>query len=200
MFPDEPVQVLRNMVVNKVELTKSLFYKYCQIYKVDSKVLSDELINAGITAYVDETEKSPGFKFAEAEVNGIPVRIEVGARDLENNQITFARRDTGDKIPVSLDGLNIVNYTKELLEIIQKDMYDRAVERRDKLTFEAHNLEEKGRNSFKEEVTLQESIDIINTAQRSLSRFNYYNTENIEIAQNSITKIFEILEKQVERP
>ncbi len=64
---------------------------------------------------------------------------------------------------------------------------------------EAHNLEEKGRNSFKEEVTLQESIDIINTAQRILSRFNYYNTENIEIAQNSITKIFEILEKQVER-
>ena len=114
----------------------------------DEKVLElarkykDELINAGITAYVDETEKSPGFKFAEAEVNGIPVRIEVGARDLENNQITFARRDTGDKIPVSLDGLNIVNYTKELLEIIQKDMYDRAVERRDKLTFEAHNLEE----------------------------------------------------------
>ena len=114
----------------------------------DEKVLElarkykDELINAGITAYVDKTEKSPGFKFAEAEVNGIPVRIEVGARDLENNQITFARRDTGDKIPVSLDGLNIVNYTKELLEIIQKDMYDRAVERRDKLTFEAHNLEE----------------------------------------------------------
>ena len=114
----------------------------------DEKVLElarkykDELINAGITAYVDETEKSPGFKFAEAEVNGIPVRIEVGARDLENNQITFARRDTGDKISVSLDGLNIVNYTKELLEIIQKDMYDRAVERRDKLTFEAHNLEE----------------------------------------------------------
>lgn len=47
LFPDEPVQVLRNMVVNKVELTKSLFYKYCQIYKVDSKVLSEELINAG---------------------------------------------------------------------------------------------------------------------------------------------------------
>ena len=48
--------------------------------------------------YVDKTDKSPGFKFAEAEVNGIPVRIEVGARDLENNQITFARRDTSEKI------------------------------------------------------------------------------------------------------
>lgn len=64
---------------------------------------------------------------------------------------------------------------------------------------EAHNLEEKGRNSFKEDVTLQDCREIINTAQIVLSRFNYYNIENIEIAQNSITKIFEILEKQVER-
>lgn len=64
---------------------------------------------------------------------------------------------------------------------------------------EAHNLEEKGRNSFKEDVSLQECREIINTAQVVLSRFNYYNIENIEIAQNSISKIFEILGKQVER-
>ena len=47
-----------------------------------------------ITCYIDNSEKSPGFKFAEAEVNGIPIRIEIGKRDLENNNVTFVRRDT----------------------------------------------------------------------------------------------------------
>ena len=113
----------------------------------DEKVMSlankykEELLKNNITAYVDDSEKSPGFKFAEAEVNGIPVRIEIGARDLENNQITFARRDTFEKITKSLN-TDVVKYTKELLETIQKDMYNRALERREKLTFEAHNLKE----------------------------------------------------------
>lgn len=102
-----------------------------------------ELLNkAGITTYIDDTEKSPGFKFAEAEVNGIPIRIEIGERDLENKQITFARRDTREKIQVSLDGLDIVRYVSELLETIQHDMYERAKARRDELTFEAHNLKD----------------------------------------------------------
>lgn len=100
------------------------------------------LNEAGIIAYVDNSEKSPGFKFAEAEVNGIPVRIEVGARDLDNNQITFARRDTSEKISVSLDNLDIVEFTKELLETIQHDMYENAKKRRDDLTFTAKNLSE----------------------------------------------------------
>ena len=99
----------------------------------------EELNKNNITCYVDNTEKSPGFKFAEAEVNGIPVRIEVGKRDLENNTITVARRDTREKYQIAKD-TNIVEYISNLLEVIQKDMYNRAVERRDKLTFEAHNL------------------------------------------------------------
>lgn len=102
----------------------------------------NELLKNDITAYVDNSEKSPGFKFAEAEVNGIPVRIEVGARDLAENKITFARRDTGEKMSVSLDNLDIVKYTKDLLDTIQHDMYERAKERRDNLTFEAHNMED----------------------------------------------------------
>ncbi len=100
-----------------------------------------ELLENNITAYVDDSEKSPGFKFAEAEVNGIPVRIEIGSRDIENNQITFARRDTFEKTTKPLD-TDVVKYTKELLETIQKDMFNRALERREKLTFEAHNLKE----------------------------------------------------------
>lgn len=101
----------------------------------------DELLKNNITCYIDDSKKSPGFKFAEAEVNGIPVRIEIGIRDLGNNTITVARRDTREKITVSKD-VNIVEYISDLLEIIQKDMYQRARVRRDKLTFEAHSLEE----------------------------------------------------------
>ena len=102
---------------------------------------NEELNKHNITTYIDNSDKSPGFKFAEAEVNGIPVRIEIGARDLENNCITFTRRDTREKINESLD-INIVSYTKSLLETIQNDMYDRAIKRRDELTFEAHNMRE----------------------------------------------------------
>ena len=100
-----------------------------------------ELVENGITAYVDKTDKSAGFKFAEAEVNGIPVRIEVGERDLKEGKIVFARRDTREKMTEDLD-INIVEYTKTLLDIIQHDMYERAKERRDSLTFEAHNMDE----------------------------------------------------------
>lgn len=113
----------------------------------DEEVLSltskykDELLKNDITAYIDDSKKSPGFKFAEAEVNGIPVRIELGKRDLDNGIITVARRDTREKITTTKD-VEIVSYIKDLLETIQNDMYNRAKTRRDNLTFEAHNLEE----------------------------------------------------------
>ena len=102
---------------------------------------NEKLNSNNVISYIDNTEKSPGFKFAEAEVNGIPVRIEIGPRDLENGNITLARRDTRERITVSRD-VDIVSTVKELLETIQNDMYKRAVERRDKLTFTAKNLEE----------------------------------------------------------
>lgn len=113
----------------------------------DEEVLSlaskykDELLKNDITAYIDDSKKSPGFKFAEAEVNGIPVRIELGKRDLDNGIITVARRDTREKLTITKD-VEIVSYIKSLLETIQNDMYNRAKTRRDNLTFEAHNLEE----------------------------------------------------------
>ena len=106
-----------------------------------SEKINKELNSNDVVTYIDKTDKSPGFKFAEAEVNGIPVRIEIGPRDLENNKITFARRDTSEKYTEDID-IDIVKYVKELLETIQKDMYDKAVERRDKLIFTAKNLEE----------------------------------------------------------
>lgn len=116
--------------IGKSEEVDSLCNKY-----------KEELTKNDIACYVDDSERTPGFKFADAEVNGIPVRIEVGTRDLEKGTITFARRDTREKIEVNID-TDIVNYTKELLETIQHDMYERAKERRDKLTFTAKTYEE----------------------------------------------------------
>ena len=97
--------------------------------------------NKNILVTVDNSEKSPGFKFAEAEVNGIPVRIEIGERDLAENKITFARRDTREKMTETLD-VNVVEYTKKLLDIIQENLYNNALKRREELTYKTDDLEE----------------------------------------------------------
>ena len=101
----------------------------------------ERLKKEGISAYIDDSEKSPGYKFAEAEVNGIPVRIEIGARDLENNLVTLVRRDTREKREV-FTNTDIIHDVKVLLEDIQRDMYDRALRRRDEMTYTATNMEE----------------------------------------------------------
>ena len=106
----------------------------CNSYK-------ERLNRENISCYVDDSEKSPGFKFAEAEVNGIPVRIEVGRRDLENGVITLARRDTNEKITVGKD-TDIVTSIKGLMDEIQANLYNKALERRDAMTYEAKSLEE----------------------------------------------------------
>ena len=106
-----------------------------------SNKLNKELNDNNIVTYIDTTDRTPGYKFAEAEVNGIPVRIEIGPRDLDNNKITFARRDTSEKVTIDLDQ-DLVEFTKNLLEKIQKNLYDKAVERRDALTFTATNMDE----------------------------------------------------------
>lgn len=101
----------------------------------------DKLKKEGIEAYIDNSDKSPGYKFAEAEVQGIPVRIEIGKRDLENNMITLVRRDTREKVQV-FTNTDIISDVKNLLEDIQRDMYDRALRRREEMTYTATDLEE----------------------------------------------------------
>ena len=100
-----------------------------------------ELKNNNILVTVDNSDKSPGFKFAEAEVNGIPVRIEIGARDLENNVITLVRRDTKEKITISKD-CDIVKEVQNLMSDIQNNLYQKALERRNGQTYECHDLKE----------------------------------------------------------
>ncbi len=113
----------------------------------DEKVmnLSDgicqKLNSNGVVAFVDKTERSPGFKFAEHEVCGIPVRVEVGMRDLEQGLITLARRDTRAKVTISTNS-DIVSEIKALLTEIQNNLYNTALERRNKLTFKAKTLDE----------------------------------------------------------
>lgn len=101
----------------------------------------DKLKEEGIEAYIDNSDKSPGYKFAEAEVNGIPVRIEIGKRDLEKNIVTLVRRDTREKMEV-FTNTDIISDVKELLEDIQRDMYDRALRRREEMTYTATDIED----------------------------------------------------------
>ena len=89
---------------------------------------------------VDDSDKSPGWKFSEQEMRGIPVRIEMGPRDIEVNQAIIVRRDTSEKITVSIDELN--DKVGEILETMQKEMLERARVHRDNHTFVATNYEE----------------------------------------------------------
>lgn len=112
------------------------------IGEVDETLLEieKELKERNITYNVDRTTKSPGFKFAEAEVKGYPIRLEVGKRDLENNIVTLVRRDTLEKIQVSTE--EVVDKIESLLEDIQTNLFNRAKERRDSLIFTADNYDE----------------------------------------------------------
>ena len=103
---------------------------------------------AGITCEVDDSEKSPGFRFAEAEMRGIPVRIEFGPKDLENDLCVLVRRDTLEKIHVTLD--SVVEEVIKLLLEIQNSMYIRAKIRRDEMTKSVLTLEEMKALALKE--------------------------------------------------
>lgn len=114
---------------------------------VDEQVMAlayqfEKTLNAaGIVTFVDDSEKSPGFKFAEHEVNGIPVRIEIGPRDLKENKFVVARRDTRTRQTLEL-GCDLVATIKQLMEDIQTSLFEKALKRRNELTYRTDNLEE----------------------------------------------------------
>ena len=88
---------------------------------------------------VDDTDKSPGWKFSESEMRGIPIRVEIGPRDIAENQAVLVRRDTHEKITVSLDELGAK--VEQLLSDIQNDMFERARLHRDDHTYEAVDMD-----------------------------------------------------------
>lgn len=103
--------------------------------------LYDELKKAGVRVIIDDdADNSPGWKFNEYEMKGVPLRIELGPRDIQNNQCMIARRDTLDKSPQSLD--NIVDTIKNTLDDIQENLFKLAVERRSENTFDFTTYEE----------------------------------------------------------
>lgn len=98
------------------------------------------LLEKSFQVKVDDSDKSPGWKFSEQEMRGIPVRIELGPKDIEANQCVMVRRDNREKIVVSLD--EIQSKLAEVLETMQQDMFERAKKHRDEHTYEAKSYEE----------------------------------------------------------
>ena len=94
----------------------------------------------GVRVKVDDTDKSPGFKFAEQEMRGIPVRIECGPKDIESGQAVICRRDTREKYIVKFEEL--AAKVQEVLDTMQKEMLERARAHRDAHTYVATNYEE----------------------------------------------------------
>lgn len=107
--------------------------------------LFTELKKQGVRIKLDDRDQySPGYKFNDWEMRGIPVRIEMGPRDIENNKCVLVRRDTAEKIEVSID--EIKTKLPELFEEIQKNMYNMVKENTEKRTTVATNLEEFEKN------------------------------------------------------
>ncbi|MBP5597615.1 MAG: proline--tRNA ligase [Pseudobutyrivibrio sp.] len=99
-----------------------------------------ERLGKTMRAKLDDSDKSPGWKFNEAEMRGIPVRVELGPKDIEAGKCVLVRRDTREKIECSLD--EVETKVAELLETIQHDMFERAKAHRDSHIFDAHNYDE----------------------------------------------------------
>ena len=89
-----------------------------------AKEIYEKLKLSGIRIDIDLSDKTPGYKFSECEMKGIPLRLEIGPKDIEKGVCVLVRRDNGEKIETKLDGIE--NSVKELLETIQKDMFNDA--------------------------------------------------------------------------
>ena len=103
--------------------------------------LKQLLTSAGITVSIDDSDKSFGYKLAQAEVNGIPVRIELGKRDIENKVITISRRDTLEKETIYISS-DIITYINNLMNDIQTNLYNKAKKRKESMTYHAKNIEQ----------------------------------------------------------
>jgi prolyl-tRNA synthetase len=110
--------------------------------KIFEKVqpVMNELKAKGYTVKFDDDDKRPGFKFAEHELKGVPVRLAMGMRDYENGTIEVARRDTKEKTSVSFEG--IADYIENLLADIQQNMFNKAKTFRDSHIVEVNTWEE----------------------------------------------------------
>lgn len=113
-----------------------------------AREIADELKGAGIRVELDERDQSPGWKFNEWELKGVPVRLEIGPRDIEQNACVLVRRDTHEKSAAPLPG--IAESVRSLLDAVQENMLEQARSFREEHTYDAvdwdsfqHSLEDK---------------------------------------------------------
>jgi prolyl-tRNA synthetase len=106
-----------------------------------AREIRDDLVRQGVRVLLDDSDaNSPGWKFAEYEMRGVPLRLEIGPKDIEKAQVMLARRDTREKLPTAIDGL--ATTVVRLLEEIQKGLYDRALKFREEHTQRVASYEE----------------------------------------------------------
>lgn len=111
----------------------------------EAQKLKEALHKAGLRVKLDDTDKSPGWKFAEQEMRGIPIRVELGPKDIEAKTCVIVRRDNGEKLTVPL--AEAANRAAELMDTIQKDMFERARAHRD-----SHITDVKSYPAFKDAI------------------------------------------------
>lgn len=104
-----------------------------------ARELTERLKKAGIRVVLDDSDRRPGFKFADCEMRGVPLRLEIGPKDMEEGRCVLARRDTGEKCTAGLDELEATVET--LLKTIQSDMYLRAKAHREAHTYDVETME-----------------------------------------------------------
>ena len=105
-----------------------------------AKELQDRLRAAGIRVTLDERDERPGWKFAEWELRGVPLRVEIGPKDIEKSAVLVARRDTREKQSIPMDGLPA--RLIDLLTAVQRELFDRARNFRDQHTHRTSSYEE----------------------------------------------------------
>ncbi len=115
-----PVQMHKEGVLEAAEALRARLAKFCRVK-------------------LDDSENSPGWKFSEYEMKGVPLRLEIGPRDIENGQCVLVRRDNREKIFVKQDELETV--IPETMEALTRALYDKALENRERRTYEAHDLD-----------------------------------------------------------
>jgi prolyl-tRNA synthetase len=104
-----------------------------------AKEIQQELVAAGIRVTLDERDERPGWKFAEWELRGVPLRLEIGPKDIEKSTVRIARRDTRDKVDVAMEGLP--TRIRELLLDVQRTLLDRALKFREEHTIRVDNYD-----------------------------------------------------------
>ena len=109
------------------------------VLEANQKVV-DRLTAAGFRVKMDASDKAPGWKFAEYEMKGVPLRLELGPKDMEQNQCVLVRRDSGEKAFVSLDGIE--QTVADMLQSIHQGLFDRAKKNLDEHCYPAFSLEE----------------------------------------------------------